>query len=105
MSKNSNPKILLEKIVEYKPKYFHFAGLGNQNVAKAPRGIAKYFLEQNRCISVTRSQFFPMDFFETKWVFLKQIVPNGDICFKRFQYEKSDKKHYGNNSVSLFFGI
>jgi hypothetical protein len=38
MSKNSNPKILLEKIVEYKEKYFHYAGLRNQNVAKTPSG-------------------------------------------------------------------
>jgi hypothetical protein len=44
MSKNSNPKILLEKIVEYKPKYFHFAGLKNQNVANVPSATPKHFL-------------------------------------------------------------
>jgi hypothetical protein len=102
MSKNENPKILLEKIVEYEPKYFHFAGLGNQNV---PRAFSKHLLQHNRCISVTIMLCFLMESFETKWVFLKQIVPNGGFCFKRFQQENCLKKHYGNNSVSLFFQI
>jgi hypothetical protein len=86
MSKNRNPKILLEKIVEYKPKYFHFAGLGNQNVAKAPRGIAKYFLEQNRCISVTKLHFLLLDFFETihsKYELLFQKIPVIKMVQKR----------------------
>jgi hypothetical protein len=30
MSKNEKPKILLKKIVEYEPKYFHYAGVRNK---------------------------------------------------------------------------
>jgi len=81
MSKNRNPKILLEKIVKYEPKYFHFAGLGNQNVAKTPSATPKHFLQQKCCMLVTMLHFFLMELNET-------ICSKNELLFQKIPTRK-----------------
>ena len=60
MSKNSKPKILLEKIVEYEPKYFN-TEIWNQNVANVPRETLYYFCNKTLHVS-NKYAFFFCDF-------------------------------------------
>jgi hypothetical protein len=81
MSKNSNPKKLLKKIVKYKILSFHFAGLRNPN---SPRGTWHCFLCQNRCKSC-------IIILGSKWNIVSYFVPKGNFCFKKIHCEKSVK--------------
>jgi hypothetical protein len=52
MSKNQNLKILLEKIVEYEPKYFHYAGVRNIYDHNAVKNVSQCF--KNETITVMK---------------------------------------------------
>jgi len=52
MSKNQNLKILLEKIVEYNEKYFHYAGVRNICDHNAAKIVTQCF--RNETITVRK---------------------------------------------------